>query len=85
MLLAEKFTQGGWLTAVIIIGIIGVCIVIRNHYDSARAQIRKVDEIFAIQPFGSIVAAPKPDPSLPTAAFLVGSSRGGGLHALLWV
>jgi len=85
MLLVEKFTDGGWLTAVIIIAIIGLCITIRNHYDWARVQIRKVDEIFANQPFGSIVGAPKPDPNLPTAVFLVGSSRGGGLHALLWV
>jgi len=85
MLLAEKFTQGGWLTSLIISGIIGICIIIRNHYDGAREQIRKVDEIFCNQPFGSIVSAPKPDPSLPTAAFIVGSSRGGGLHALLWV
>ncbi len=85
MLLVEKFTQGGWLTAVIIAGIIGVCLTIRRHYDWARGQIRKVDEIFANQPFGSIVTPPKTDPELPTAAFLVGSSRGGGLHALLWV
>jgi hypothetical protein len=85
MLLVEKFTEGGWLTALIIIAIIGICLTIRNHYNWAREQIRKVDEIFANQPFGSIVTSPKPDPSLPTAVFLVGSSRGGGLHALLWV
>lgn len=85
MLLVEKFTEGGWVTAVIIVAIIGICLVIRRHYNWARAQIRKVDEIFANQPFGSIVNAPRPDPALPTAVFLVGSSRGGGLHALLWV
>ena len=85
MLLVEKFTEGGWLTAVIIVGIIGVCLTIRNHYNWARGQIRKVDEIFANQAFGSIVTPPKTDPEQPTAAFLVGSSRGGGLHALLWV
>ncbi|MFH1602919.1 MAG: APC family permease [Pseudomonadota bacterium] len=85
MLLVDKFAQGGWLTAVIIVAIIGLCVIIRNHYNWAKVQIRKVDEIFANQPFGSIVDAPEPDPSLPTAAFLVGSSRGGGLHALLWV
>ncbi len=85
MLLVDKFTEGGWLTALIIIAIIGLCVIIRSHYNWAKEQIRKVDEIFANQPFGSIVKAPKPDPSLPTAAFLVGSSRGGGLHALLWV
>jgi hypothetical protein len=85
MLLVEKFAEGGWLTLVIITAIIGICLTIRNHYDWAKAQIRKVDEIFANQPFGSVADAPQPDPSLPTAVFLVGSSRGGGLHALLWV
>ncbi len=85
MLLVEKFTAGGWLTVLIIAAIIALCVTIRMHYRAAREQIRKVDEIFANQPFGSMVNAPKPDPALPTAAFLVGSSRGGGLHALLWV
>ncbi|MBE0616214.1 MAG: APC family permease [Burkholderiales bacterium] len=85
MLLVEKFTDGGWLTVLIITAIIGICLTIRNHYNWTTAQIRKVDEIFANQPFGSITGAPKPDPSLPTAVFMVGSSRGGGLHTLLWV
>lgn len=85
MLLAEKFSAGGWVAALIIAAIIGLCVIIRNHYNWARAQVRKVDEIFANQPFGSVTGAPKPDASLPTAVFLVGSSRGGGLHALLWV
>ncbi len=85
MLLVEKFTEGGWLTALIIIAIIAICVTIRKHYNWAKGQIRKVDEIFANQAFGSVVITPKPDPSLPTAVFLVGSSRGGGLHALLWV
>ncbi|OGA31834.1 MAG: amino acid transporter [Betaproteobacteria bacterium RIFCSPLOWO2_12_FULL_64_23] len=85
MLLVEKFAEGGWLTALIIAAIIGICLTIRNHYSWAKVQIRKVDEIFANQPFGSVADPPKPDPSLPTAVFLVGSSRGGGLHALLWV
>lgn len=85
MLLVEKFAEGGWLTALIIGALIGICLTIRNHYNWARAQVRKVDEIFANQPFGSVTDAPQPDPTLPTAVFLVGSSRGGGLHTLLWV
>ena len=47
---------------------------------STSASIRP-----SAEPFGSIVNAPKPDPALPTAVFLVGSSRGGVLHSLLWV
>ena len=85
MLMAEKFADGGWIAFLIILAIVGFCILVRNHYDWTKAQIRKVDEIFANQSYGSVAAAPKPDPSQPTAVFLVGSSRGGGLHTLLWV
>jgi len=85
MLLVEKFLDGGWLTVLIIAAIIAVCVTIRNHYDWAKAQLKKIDADFSGIPFGSVANPPKPDPNRPTAAFLVGSSRGGGLHALLWV
>jgi len=85
MLLAKKFTEGGWIAALIIGAIIAVCVVIRSHYNWTKDQLRKIDQTFSGVPFGSHVNPPKPDPEKPTAAFLVGSSRGGGLHALLWV
>jgi len=85
LLLAEKFLDGGWLAILIILAIIAACITIRNHYDWTRRQLKKIDAEFSGVPFGSVVNPPKPDPSRPTAVFLVGSSRGGGLHALLWV
>jgi hypothetical protein len=85
MLLAEKFLDGGWLTVLIIAAIIAACVTIRNHYDWTKAQLKKIDADFSGIPFGSVANPPKPDPNRPTAVFLVGSSRGGGLHALLWV
>ena len=85
LLLAEKFLDGGWLAILIILAIIAACVTIRRHYDWSREQLKKIDAEFSGVPFGSIVNPPKPDPSQPTAVFLVGSSRGGGLHALLWV
>jgi len=85
MLLAEKFREGGWMAGLIIAVIIAGGIVIRNHYEWTRQQVRKIDEIFAGLPFGSIAKPPKLESDAPTAAFLVGSSRGGGMHALLWV
>jgi Amino acid permease len=83
--LIEKFTEGGWVTVMITSVVIGIGLIVNKHYADAKLRIRKVDEIFANQPFGSIAVAPKPDPEKPTAAFLVGSSRGGGLYAVLWV
>ena len=85
LLLAEKFLDDGWLAILIILAIIAACVTIRKHYDWTRAQLKRIDAEFSGVPFGSVVNPPKPDPSQPTAVFLVGSSRGGGLHALLWV
>jgi amino acid transporter len=85
VLLFEKFLDGGWATAVIIAAIASLCIYIRNHYRDTKAAIRSVDEVFAHQPFGTHTEALEPNPDDHTAVFIVGTSRGGGLHALLWV
>ncbi|HJV81711.1 APC family permease [Noviherbaspirillum sp.] len=85
VLLVEKFTAGGWAAAVIIGAIASLCIYIRNHYRDTKEAIHSVDQVFANQPFGSHVGPVEPNPQDQTAVFIVGSSRGGGLHALLWV
>jgi hypothetical protein len=85
ILLVERFTQGGWATALIIAAIAGLCIFIRNHYRETKRAIRSVDRVFANQPFGPVTEAVEPEPEAQTAVFIVGNSRGGGLHALLWV
>lgn len=85
VLLYEKMFAGGWATAVIIAGIAALCIYIRNHYRETKEAIRSVDQIFSSQPFGPGTEAIVPDPVNQTAVFIVGTSRGGGLHALLWV
>jgi amino acid transporter len=85
VLLYEKMFAGGWATAVIIAGIAALCIYIRNHYRETKEAIRSVDQIFSSQPFGPNTDTIVPDPVNQTAVFIVGTSRGGGLHALLWV
>lgn len=81
----EKFMEGGWATIVITGLVVSLCVAIRAHYDATRKQIHKADELFADQNFGSIATPPALDPDAPTAAFMVGSSRGGAMHAVLWV
>jgi len=81
----EKFFEGGWLTLAITGVVIGLCLWIRNHYTGTKAKIGAVDEVFANQPYGSETHYPTCDREQPTAVFIVGNSRGGGLHALLWV
>jgi amino acid transporter len=85
VLLVERFLDGGWATALIIAAIAGLCVFIRNHYRETKRAILSVDEVFANQPFGPEKGAIEPDPEAQTAVFIVGTSRGGGLHALLWV
>ena len=85
VLLVEKFWMGGWAAAVIIGAIAAICIWIRKHYRETKDAIHMVDQVFANQPFGSHAGPVDPDPNNQTAVFIVGSSRGGGLHALLWV
>ena len=80
-----KFNEGGWITVLITGIVIAVCVAIRNHYRETKEKIGAVDAVFANQPYGSETNYPEPDPDLPTAVFIVGTSRGGGLHALLWV
>jgi hypothetical protein len=85
VLLVERFTQGGWATVLIIAAIAGLCILVRNHYRETKEAIHSVDTVFATQPFGPHTEPVEPDPDAQTAVFIVGTSRGGGLHALLWV
>lgn len=81
----EKFSEGGWMTLLITSLVVGVCLVIRRHYDSVTKQLVSVDELFVLPTAGAIEAVPHLDPQQPTAAFIVGKSRGVGMHALLWV
>jgi amino acid transporter len=81
----EKFFEGGWVTVIITGAVIGVCLCIRSHYRMTRIRIGMIDQVFADQPFGACHGAVATDPRAHTAVFIVGTSRGGALHALLWV
>jgi amino acid transporter len=85
ILLLERFAEGGWATVAIIGAMGALCVIIRNHYRDTKQAIHSVDEVFANQPFGEETGSVDPDPQEQTAVFIVGTSRGGGLHALLWV
>ncbi|TAK49610.1 MAG: APC family permease [Betaproteobacteria bacterium] len=85
LLLYERLAAGGWAAILIIGTLVVLCLAVRHHYDFTKDQLRRIDAQFENVPFGSIAEPPKPDYDAATAVFMVGSSRGGGLHALLWV
>ncbi|HEY2824135.1 MAG TPA: APC family permease [Gemmatimonadales bacterium] len=80
---AEKFAEGGWITLGITGVVIGLCFLIRRHY----RQVGKALEALYAQ-LGDIASLagpelPEPDPAAPTAAVLVGSYNGLGMHTAL--
>jgi amino acid transporter len=81
----NRFDDGGWAALLIIAAIVALCLAIHRHYDITKAALRKIDAQFENVPFGSEAKPPAIDRQAATAVFMVGSSRGGGLHTLLWV
>jgi hypothetical protein len=81
----EKFGEGGWVTVLITSLVIALCFGVHRHYDWVKDRLREVDEIFSAAPCPRAEHPPQLDPRKPTAIFMVGSSRGGGLHTVLWV
>jgi amino acid transporter len=83
--LIEKFTSGGWMTAIITSVVIGVCFSIRRHYRRVKEQIRKLDDLLLTIPIsGSSNRAPL-DPRKMTAVLLVGWFNGFGVHTMLGI
>jgi amino acid transporter len=76
----EKFTEGGWVTLIITSIVIGVGYAIRRHYDSTEASVRRAEQVHVV-PSGHVVAKPRLAPDRPAAAFIVGKSRSGLIHA----
>jgi amino acid transporter len=83
----EKFGEGGWVTIVVTALLVGLCARVRRHYRTAGA---KVDRLY--RDLGSLpdaCARPDPtaaralDPGAPTAAVLVSSFGGVGIHTVL--
>lgn len=83
--LVEKFREGGWVTVLITSLVIGFCLLIRNHYDATREQLRQIEKLFAESVKMDSVPLQKLDPELPTAIFLVDENRGVGIHTIMWV
>jgi hypothetical protein len=79
----EKFREGGWITLGVTGLVIGLCFVIRAHYRQVRM---KLTQLYAdVRHIGAHGATPLPivDPKAPTAAVLVPSFGGIGIHTVL--
>ncbi|HEV7588726.1 MAG TPA: APC family permease [Longimicrobium sp.] len=83
--LYEKLGIGGWVTVAVTGAVVGICLLVRRHYDGVREGFRRLDEVMSGLP-AAYDGEPKPlDPRAPTAVLLVGGYGGLGIHALLSV
>ena len=82
--LTLKFDEGGWVTVLITGALIGLCLLVKRHYDRVEAAITELEQ--RIGPRTHPVApasAPPRDPNAPTAALLVRGFDGLGLATLV--
>jgi hypothetical protein len=84
----EKFTEGGWVTVVITTLVIGLCVLIRGHYRKVAVELDRLYRVLGDLPRPPVSpsqppASPPLDPHKPTAAVLVGSFGGVGIHTVL--
>ena len=85
LVLAEKFTEGGWMTVVVTSGLIALCVLIRRHYRTVAAKMEILSKTLGDIPLGDAdTAVPiELNPNKPTAVLLVNRYGGLGLHSLL--
>ncbi|MFN7955914.1 MAG: APC family permease [bacterium] len=79
----EKFREGGWITLFVTTLLVLLCYWIRGHY---RDLWKVVEDLFASLrdlPASGRGKPAAPDPNRPTAAVLVASFGGLGLHTVL--
>jgi amino acid transporter len=82
----EKFTEGGWITLVATGTVVVLCFLVRAHYLGVRRRLRTLYQVLEEPPADPTATPPgAPDPKAPTAAILVSSYGGVGVHTALTV
>jgi hypothetical protein len=82
---AVKFGEGGWVTLVVTGALVGICLLVRRHYDQVKLMLRGLDESFADIPLPHGEQSPELTAPGPTAIVLVEGYDGLGLHSLLTI
>lgn len=83
--LISKFESGGWVTVLITCTVIGLCLLIKRHYNMVNKKLSLLDAQLKQPIFEKNLQPTPPDPQQPTAVILVGKSPGIGMHTLLCV
>jgi amino acid transporter len=81
--LFERFTEGGWITLAATGVLVTLCIVIRRHYRTTYAKLGQLYDELKTMPAEPDRVVRALDPKAPTAAVLVASFGGLGIHTTL--
>ncbi|MEO5989460.1 MAG: APC family permease, partial [Candidatus Eisenbacteria bacterium] len=80
-----KFTHGGWVTLLVTGAFVGLCVVVRRHYQHVRKVLGSLDDVLTDLPMPERDESTELAPDGPTAVVLVESYAGLGIHTLLSV
>jgi hypothetical protein len=83
--LYEKFGEGGWVTILVTVALITLCFIIHRHYRNVLVHLKRLDSILQDLPAAPAVPVPALNPQAPTAALLVSSYSGLGIHSFFTV
>lgn len=90
MVIVLKFREGGWITLVVTGGLVGVALLVRNHYSKAYKMLGRLNSLVTATEISEkhaemqIESSPF-DPKEKTAVLLVNGFSGLGLHTLFSV
>jgi hypothetical protein len=79
----EKFADGGWLTLLVTTCVVLLCFLIRRHYRQVRLRLAHLYQDLRHVDDGTNAPLPIAAPQAPTAAVLVPSFGGVGIHTVL--
>ena len=80
-----KFKHGGWITLLVTGAFVGLCVLVRRHYNHVRTVLRSLDDVLTDLPMPQRDESAELAPDGPTAVVLVESYAGLGIHTLLSV
>jgi hypothetical protein len=80
VIVVERFLEGGIVTLFITSSVVAIGLLIRRHYSRVRQRLQHWERDHRWRVHELAGDPPAIDPSAPTAVFLVGTSRGLGIH-----
>ena len=73
-----KFTQGGWVTLAVTGAFVGICVMVRRHYQQVRGVLKSLDDVLTDLPFPTREEAPGLGAGASSRRFVTRAREGGG-------